>query len=144
MGLMAQDFNLSTRETEAGGSLSSRTGLYRETLYWKKEGKGREGKEEKKRKKERKKERKVTLGGRAVVQVWRSKDNLGESLLGMVARATPRSSLLGLESKPQAQFFDSTDLSWSRKVAATKRKQVGPTEVESHSMGRQSSFSCRL
>lgn len=125
MGLMAQDFNLSTRETEAGGSLSSRTGLYRETLYWKKE-------------------RKVTLGGRAVVQVWRSKDNLGESLLGMVARATPRSSLLGLESKPQAQFFDSTDLSWSRKVAATKRKQVGPTEVESHSMGRQSSFSCRL
>lgn len=96
------------------------------------------------RKKERKKERKVTLGGRAVVQVWRSKDNLGESLLGMVARATPRSSLLGLESKPQAQFFDSTDLSWSRKVAATKRKQVGPTEVESHSMGRQSSFSCRL
>lgn len=129
MGLMAQDFNLSTRETEAGGSLSSRTGLYRETLYWKKE---------------RKKERKVTLGGRAVVQVWRSKDNLGESLLGMVARATPRSSLLGLESKPQAQFFDSTDLSWSRKVAATKRKQVGPTEVESHSMGRQSSFSCRL
>lgn len=137
MGLMAQDFNLSTRETEAGGSLSSRTGLYRETLYWKKEG-------GKKRKKERKKERKVTLGGRAVVQVWRSKDNLGESLLGMVARATPRSSLLGLESKPQAQFFDSTDLSWSRKVAATKRKQVGPTEVESHSMGRQSSFSCRL
>jgi hypothetical protein len=111
------------------------------------EGKGREGKGReggKKRKKERKKERKVTLGGRAVVQVWRSKDNLGESLLGMVARATPRSSLLGLESKPQAQFFDSTDLSWSRKVAATKRKQVGPTEVESHSMGRQSSFSCRL